>query len=497
MSYKAITVFSEIIFLVLILGNHYINTFQLNEPYIKIFNVNNGEFLLITKYGFRLYDNDLKTQLKHYDISSEENQIESGSGTDLVIASQFSDGIIIASVKKIFYVFDSELNYIFEQDLSSILINTIYLNLIVQSIESSAYFFIISYYDTDSTDKGPFTIKYLSFTMGESQPIIITVQSLTYIPKNSEGSECQIQYYGLSCQLMKKDITEYYTCFYQLSYPYDIGVTSFSITKEGITPIDLEQKFSSNDQSSMIKSVVSPDKTKALICYTKYSTYGSCLQYDISSNEFSSEIKYFNECNYGGPGMNVYYFDQKNEYMFICYKGPNGFNVVKFDSDFNGTVLNREEKSEPYYQYGGTCYYIYSFELIYSSYFDDYMLISDCLVGEQIFATGDINLDALSQENSYPIIGEYDDTSHDNEPSENNNDRPTDNEPSENNEETTKIPKSYVEANSSLVFESTTKSKEELITDLDNLIKDKDPEQSYVINGEDFTMIIKPVNEQI
>ena len=510
MPYKAITLFSEISFLVLILGNHYINTFQLNEPYIKIFNVNDGEFLLITKYGFRLYDNDLETLLKHYDISSEENQIESGSGTDLVIASQFSDGIIIASVKKIFYVFDSELNYIFEQDLSSILINTIYLNLMVHSIESSTYYFIVSYYDTDSTDRGPFTIKYLSFSMGESQPIIITVQTLTYIPKNSEGNECEIQYYGLSCQLMKKDIIEYYTCFYQLSYPYAIGVTSFSITKEGITPIDLELKFSSNEQSSMIKSAISPDKTKALICYTKYSEYGSCLQYDINTNEFSSEIKYFNHCNYGGTGMNVYYFSQKNEYIFICYKDPKGFNVVKFDSSFYGTLLNSEEKSEPYYRYGGTCYYIYSFELIYSSHFDDYMLISDCLVGEHIYATGDINLDALSQENSYPIVGEYDviptdneptennnDRTTDNEPTENNNDTPTDNDPLENNEETTKIQTSYVEANSSLVFESTTKSKEELITDLDNLIKDKDPEQSYVINGEDFTMIIKPVNEQI
>ncbi len=51
--------------------------------------------------------------------------------------------------------------------------------------------------------------------------------------------------------------------------------------------------------------------------------------------------------------------------------------------------------------------------------------------------------------------------------------------------------------NNTIVVYSTIKTKDEIINDLDDLIKDKDPEETYIINGNDFAVIIKPVNEYV
>ena len=74
------------------------------------------------------------------------------------------------------------------------------------------------------------------------------------------------------------------------------------------------------------------------------------MQYDIVTNEFTSEELYFDTCKGKSTGLNVYYFQQKNEYMFICSNNAVGFNAVVFDSDFQATILNSGEgKTEPYY----------------------------------------------------------------------------------------------------------------------------------------------------
>ena len=44
---------------------------------------------------------------------------------------------------------------------------------------------------------------------------------------------------------------------------------------------------------------------------------------------------------------------------------------------------------------------------------------------------------------------------------------------------------------------TSSKTKEEIIKDLDSIVRDKDTDKTYMLTGEDYTIIIKPINEDV
>ena len=108
----------------------YINSIHINEKYPSTYLLSNGDVFLVTENGFRLYDSNLQTMKNYYNFPSDEQKITSSMEAELTSISQYSDGIIIVLVKKIFYVLSPSGNYIFQDNLSSFLPNGRYFNLI-------------------------------------------------------------------------------------------------------------------------------------------------------------------------------------------------------------------------------------------------------------------------------------------------------------------------------------------------------------------------------
>ena len=482
------------IFLI-ILEYQYIKCILLNEKFPSTLLLSNGDLFLVTEKGFRLYDPTLKTLKNHYNFTSDDKKISDVNDAQLTAIAQFSDGIIIALVKNYLYALQSNGNYILEQNLNGYLTNGKYYSLIAYKYESSNYDYIISYYDSNVS--AHFSIKYFRFSTVTTVSIENPIINYAYTPINSQGLENILAEYGLSCQLMiNTENKEVLTCFYQINSPDELSVTSFEILENSINPINMERKFSPNNRASIIKAVTSYDKKKALICYNKYYADGICLQYNIVTNEFSPEVKYFNQCKGMANFINVYYFHEREQYMFICNDNSKGFNVVLFDSEFQSTIPNKDIKeSEPYYQFGGDCHNIFSFNIIYLASIQDYILINDCELNGYVFSTGNVNLERLSRANNFPIEEDYDIFSADTNGIINSGAQTEsgNNDETGNREPTTQINESTNKA----VIDKTEKTKEEIINNLDDLITNKDPKQSYVINGEDFTVIIKPVNEHV
>jgi len=50
---------------------------------------------------------------------------------------------------------------------------------------------------------------------------------------------------------------------------------------------------------------------------------------------------------------------------------------------------------------------------------------------------------------------------------------------------------------SSLIIETTSKKREELINELDKIMEDKEVNKTYIIKGNDFSIIIKPINGNV
>ena len=134
-------------------------------------------------------------------------------------------------------------------------------------------------------------------------------------------------YDGFSCQLMKRDgfADEILTCFYEkvstLFYEDQFYLENmlearlFTISNDDISEINLDKANSNHEERpAIIKSAVSRNQKKALIYYIN----GVCLTYDVDLNEFTNEIKYISKCKEDYVSMNIYYFQDKDEYMFAC-----------------------------------------------------------------------------------------------------------------------------------------------------------------------------------
>ena len=554
----------EYLFLILIFGNQTINTLRINEAFPIAFLLSNQDLFLVTQNGFRLYDPTLKTQKNVYNFQGDSRKIITADDAERVSIAQFSDGIIIALVQKYLYVLDINCNYKLEQNLNDILVNGYHYDLIAYKHELSFYYYIISYYDSTSSP-GPFSIKYCRFSLDNTVTLINPWSQITYIPINSEGHECQIDTKGLSCVIMvNNEGIEVLACFYQLNFPFALGVTLFTINEISINVINIPKVFSPNAQSSIIKAVTSPDKKKSLICYMKYYDYAKCLHYDITSNQFSEETLFFNGVKGTYLGIQVYYIKEKNEYMLVTSNNQKGFQVATFDSNFQPTILSGATDG-PMFNYGQNCYSVNTYNVIYLPLIDDYILINDCDVGGNVYDSMSINLEKLSDpNNNFPIDEDVDilygktiftnkveiqiptheeqkedepDTTYSifstritltNTPTaeksnfefktekiiENPTFLPTINFiipipstqifPTESIERIDRIDSTFIEKvkinktnNTNVVFETSTQSKDEIINNLDDFINGKDPEVSYVINGDDYTVIIKPINEVV
>ena len=384
--------FLKLLILVLIFQNNNINSLNINEAYPSAFLLSDGNLFLVTENGLRIYDSNFTNLQQYYNFESEY-RITSENEAEKTAIAEYPDGTVIALVKNILYILNKERSYIKKKNLSNYFTNGIYYSLIAYNYDSLYYYYVIAY-----SDNGKIIIKYFNFSNDTIMTRNMQIDSLSYKPTNSQGQETCLRNYGLSCGVMIYNESNVVSCFYQLNSPDELGVSSYYIKTTGFQEVNITKKFSSNNQTSIIKSVMSPDKKIALICHNKYYSFSGCLKYDIATNEFTSEELYFNYCKGKATGLYVYYFPQKNEYMFICSNNADGFNAVVFDSNFTETILNSDNgRNEPYLKYGSNCYYVYNFNIVYLSTTDKYILINDCDIGQVNKKTGSINLEELSR----------------------------------------------------------------------------------------------------
>ena len=584
----------KLIILVLFFQNININSLKLDEQFPTALLLSNGDLFIVTNIGLRLYDPTFTTIKKYYNFDTDGQIIDENQAEKTTIA-EYPDGTVIAIAKDILYILNSERTFVKKQDLTQFSINGQYYSLIPFSYTSPNYYYIVA-----CSNNNKISINYFYFTADNSENNNNPIDSLNYQPINSKNEQTDLLGCGLTCGIMIYNENDVLTCFYQINWPNELGVSSYSITDDHISEIIRTNNiYSSNNQASIIKSVISPDKKKALICYSRNYAESKCFQYNIDTHQFTSEVQYFNNCKGRSFGLYVYYFQQKNEYMFICSDNSAGFNVVTFDSNFQATVLNSGGgKTEPYYSYSKSyCYYSFSFNIVYLSKTDKYVLINDCQV-IQGTRTGNYNLEQLSGKDSiFQVDGEMDTFNNNildvNEvPIDSNNQIPTDKQtekltekmtelptdknteaptdkptekltekvtelPTDKNTEaptdkptekltdkateaptdkptekltdkateaptdkktdtpTDKITEITTDSKSILLTDNInsistdsqnndftsvstlTKTKDEIFNNLNDLIKDKDPEKTYIMKGNNYTVIIKKVEKYI
>ena len=145
---------------------------------------------------------------------------------------------------------------------------------------------------------------------------------------------------NINCQPMQRDEDDFIICFYQKNSDYNnnkIIVSHFNYSSwvSIIIPDYEKQKEKANHNARIIKSILSQDKTKALVCYIDDSNDCYCLIYYIDNNNWANEEeKYLEDCRQDSSSLHIEYFENKNEYIVYCFQSDNIFNLQKFDLNF-------------------------------------------------------------------------------------------------------------------------------------------------------------------
>ena len=84
----------------------------------------------------------------------------------------------------------------------------------------------------------------------------------------------------------------------------------------------------------IIKSTLNQNRTKSYVCYINEKNYCECLIYDIN-NGFTSLGNFLNNCLISISSLYLYYYDISNEYYLYCYQSSTKFNLIKLNGNFS------------------------------------------------------------------------------------------------------------------------------------------------------------------
>ena len=429
---------------ILIFKIQYINSLAIPGSFPLTFLMSNGDIFLMTGEKVQVYDQSLK------ELKSEKEIIDTLTKPDLRNIAQFSDGYIIALVENTFFIFSEKGEYIHKITLGDIPDGIEIYSLIPYKYDSDYHYYIIAFIYSHNIRIQYYQLKIDLETKENTENNLL--MDLPIMITNYVGPNIQLRNF-ISCNLMEKDgfDDEILVCFYERLQENRIDSILFEISNNNIAEIYLDKAYKTNENlKSTFKSAVSRDKKKALICHN--SNKGCCLTYDVNLNKFTDVTEYFEKCGSGFASMNVYYFQEKDEFMFACNNGDDDktkFNIVTFDSSF--LASNTDILEEPNYSYGNPITNINTFNLLYLPTINDYAFINDYTYDDAQYYIGGVNLLKMKVTNNLP-----------NEDMEIQN---------------------HLEALKDTINES--------------ILTDKDPTQTYITKDKDFTLIIRPIDENV
>ena len=342
---------------------------ELSCLFPRLFDLYNGNNILCCKDGIYTYNYNFQEQLYYYKFEKELYNKE--EALFITLCQYSNNGKIIIITKDKFYFLSSEGEVIFVDDL--IVDNTgNYYTLVPFKYENN-HNFVVGYINTSKD----LSLDYYKINIPLKKIELIK----NYIPtvKTSISSTYGNNYLdGFTCQLMNSNIyNDILVCFCCNIYPKEIAVFWISINSD-LEIIDDSFTFLSFDlQTKYIKSVSSPDKSKALVCFSDSSNNGYYLIYNINISELPEAIKYTSVLGNSIYDLSVQYFIRSQEYIFSCHQYLK-FKITKFDKNMN-IIQNDYLNSQSKYNYSldNKCHSLNIYNFILHPEYENYILIAD------------------------------------------------------------------------------------------------------------------------
>ena len=283
--------------------------------------------------------------------------------------------------------------------------------------------------------------------------------------------------------------------------------------------------------AKIIKSVLSEDETRSYICYINDDNNCDCLIYNINTNEWSNYYTYLNSCLSKLSSLFFDFYDITNEFFLYCFKTRSEINLIKLNENFeiisidNNNIYDGIKDCLDYFYsslvYNSTKISIYRTCDNLLSFYDigEYKYIIPTTVittiKKPIFTTipttiiKTIKQTTVKKEISIEISSTLIKTT---EANDNQSKISTTNIISTlmkklNPTTTIKIssfkssfflPSSMIKDNELIIIqEKSNKTKEEIIDNLNEVMKDYDIGKIYEIFGDDYNIKISPINSNL
>ena len=482
----------------------------------RIINLSNNDLFMVTSNSIQI-KSDLSLFQKYYHLSGASIN-KSKFKDEINTVAQFPEsdgGNIIALVQDVFYFFDKKGEKIFQQDLNSEihddLEKKIY-SIIPDKKDSNKFYFILSYMNFLKQ----LVLKYYEIDTSTSTPSIscktTKVEKINYMLEKRD-----IINYGPSCTKMKmenSEETDVITCFFTLSYNvnyYVLTTAFYEIQNNGISFFFVKkgEYFLKNMNTQVIKSVASPDLHSALVCYIRESDESGCVSFSISNGFSSSAIfNYKNPGKIKGDSFGSYIVYDKNnsQYIYILSVNQNQFKEIKFDNKFKRIT---DDEKEIKYIISEKCEYVRAFSYLYFN--SDYHIIADCKNGNdfkliKIKIKTKMNLRAIGDNAG---SGAANQNNGQTQNDQNQNNGQTQNDQNQNNGQTQNDQNQGVgqvgnqsgnqPERGGRGFERTTMDFDQshVFNNMDDIFKGFDRDNSHFVEGDGYSLLIKPTNEAL
>ena len=291
------------------------------------FTLYNGNNLLCCSNGIYTYNSNFEEEIYFYKFENEINSIVEAT---LITISQYpnNDNVILITKDK-FYFISPEGNVLFFSDL--ILDNGEYYYTLVPYKYKNNYFFVVGFINKSKL----LNLVYYKITTLDEKKIEL-INDLVPSVKTITGGIGKSFVNGFTCEIMNSNnYNDVLTCFFHDNHPGEIGAFSFYINSNIQLINDSFSHIEMKEEKRFIKSAISPDKTKALVCFSTNLNYGYYLKYDINKFKFYTEpVLYMTVCGYSSSHIKVKYFSLTQEYIFSCCHYENRvFKMAKFDNN--------------------------------------------------------------------------------------------------------------------------------------------------------------------
>ena len=403
-----IFLFNKNIFIVILYINLNIVKCLYDMQYPKSFRLNNGNIIIVGNLGIYVYDQTGIISLHNNTIS--QNKITSSDNQCFTTFAQFEKGekYAIILVMHIIYILNSDGIKLFEYKLTHEINSEMgYYSIVPIIDQNNNYNIILGLLGKNSFNKP--VLQYFSINFqGESLTLIDE-----YLFDSDDASRQNVRYdKGINCQIMNHNIRgNILTCFYHnYNNPQEVGSFSYKFVNNKIERIPM-LNATYNDQPFCMRSLVSPNRKKSLLCYIRNSgdyneRTGYCSIYDIDENKFEKYNKYLSKiCETTNKHLNLDYFKETKEYIFTCISAQDAvINFIRFDENFN-IIKYDDNNNDSKILVNSTCQTISCYSITFSS--NEYKIIG------QYSCNGQNNINLFSLSEDYKPINIYSDSPED------------------------------------------------------------------------------------